>query len=92
MTHLVPQQLGGDQSHLLDDVLVGVEVEGEPGVVLLDDHSRRLLDGLGPDAAHPGGRFFCKVVVGLERGEDKEAATRRREAATVECRPPGFMK
>ena len=44
MTHLVPQRLGGDQSHLLDDVLVGVEVEGEPGTVLLDDHSRRLLD------------------------------------------------
>ena len=69
----------GDQSHLLDDALVGVEVKVELGVVLLDDHSHRLLDGIGPDAAHPGGRFFCKVVVGLERGEDKEAATRRRE-------------
>ena len=56
----------GDQSHLLDDALVGVEVEGELGVVLLDDHPRRLLDGLSPDAAHPGGRFFCKVVVDSE--------------------------
>ena len=79
MTHLVPQRLGRVQRHLLDDALVGVEVKVELGVVLLDDHSRRLLDGLGPDAAHPGGRFFCKVVVGSNDSNTEDRMTREIE-------------
>ena len=46
---LVPQFLGGDDGDLLTYPLVGVEVEGETGVVLLDDDPSGLLDGLGPD-------------------------------------------
>jgi hypothetical protein len=49
--NLVPQALGLDDGDLLADTLVGGEVEGEAGVVLLDDLARGLLDGLGADAA-----------------------------------------
>jgi len=49
---LVPQRLGGNESNLLDDPLVDIEVKGELGVVLLDDESRSLLNRLGPDTAH----------------------------------------
>ncbi len=50
--NLVPQRLGGDESHFLDDTLVGVEVQGELGVVLLNDDPGGLLNGLGADATH----------------------------------------
>ena len=50
--YLVAERLGGDDGNLLDDPLVGVEVEGELRVILLDDDSSSLLDGLGSDTAH----------------------------------------
>ena len=50
--NLVTERLGGDKSHFLDDPLVGVEVEGQLSVVLLDDHPSCLLDSLRPDASH----------------------------------------
>ena len=50
--NLIPQRLGGDESHFLDDALVGVEVQGELRVVLLNDDPGGLLDGLGADATH----------------------------------------
>ena len=43
-------RLSGDDRDLLADALVGLEVEGEARVVLLDDHTRRLLDSLSADA------------------------------------------
>jgi len=49
---LVPQALRGDQRHLRADPLVGVEVERQTRVVLLDNHARGLLHGLRADAAH----------------------------------------
>ena len=49
---LVPQRLGRDQGDLLNDFLVGVEVKGELGVVLLNDDLGGLLDGLGTDTTH----------------------------------------
>ena len=49
---LVPQRLGRDQGDLLNDLLVGVEVKGELGVVLLNDDLGGLLDGLGTDTTH----------------------------------------
>ena len=52
INYLVAERLGGDDSDLLDDPLVGVEVQGQLGVVFLDDDSSSLLDGLGSDAAH----------------------------------------
>ena len=50
--YLVAERLGGDDGDLLDDPLVGVEVEGQLGVVLLDDDTSCLLDSLGSDTAH----------------------------------------
>lgn len=52
--NLVPQRLSGDEGHFLDDPLVGVEVQGQLSVVLLDDDPGGLLDGLGADATHLG--------------------------------------
>ena len=50
--YLVTEGLGGDDRDLLNDPLVGVEVQGQLGVVFLDDDTSCLLDGLGSDAAH----------------------------------------
>jgi hypothetical protein len=44
--NLVSHSLGGDDGHLASHALVDVEVQGQSRVVLLDDHSRGLLDGL----------------------------------------------
>jgi len=51
-TDLVSERLGGDEGDLLDDALVGVEVEGELGIVLLNYDPRGLLDRLCTDSAH----------------------------------------
>ena len=53
-SNLVPRGLVRDESHFFDDPLVDVEVQGQLGVVLLDDDPGGLLDSLGADAAHPG--------------------------------------
>merc|ERR1712228_787586 len=45
-SNLVSEGLGGDEGNLVHDPLVGVEVERQLGVVLLDDESRSLLNGL----------------------------------------------
>ena len=52
--NLVPQPLGGNDGDLITDPLVGLEVEGELGVVSLNDDLGGLLDGLGSDATHFG--------------------------------------
>ena len=52
---LVPETLRGDDGDLVADSLVGLEVEGEAGVVPLDDDLGGLLDGLGTYATHVGG-------------------------------------
>ena len=49
---LVPERLGGNKSHLLDDALVDIEVQGQLGVVLLDDDLGGLLHDLGSDVTH----------------------------------------
>ncbi len=48
--NLVAQPLGLDDRHLLADALVGVEVLGQAPIVLLNDDTGSLLDGLGADA------------------------------------------
>jgi hypothetical protein len=53
--NLVAQALGGDNSDLITDTLVGLEVQGELGVVSLNDDLGGLLDGLGTNATHFGG-------------------------------------
>ena len=55
ISHLVPQPLGRDNSDLIADALVGLEVESELGVVALDDDLCRFLDCLGTNATHVGG-------------------------------------
>lgn len=50
--YLVAQPLAGNDSNLIADALVGLEVEGEARVVALDDDLGRLLDRLSPDATH----------------------------------------
>lgn len=48
--NLVSHSLGRNDSDLAGDLLVGVEVMGQLRVVLLDDDSGRLLDGLSSDS------------------------------------------
>jgi hypothetical protein len=50
--HLVAQPLRRQDGHLLEHLLVGVEVERHPRVVLLDHLPRGLLHRLGPHATH----------------------------------------
>lgn len=45
----VTQGLGGNDGHLLADALVGVEIQSQSGVVLLNDDLGGLLDGLCPN-------------------------------------------
>ena len=49
---LVAHGLGGDESNLSADTLVGVEIESEARIVLLDDSACSLLDGLYANATH----------------------------------------
>ena len=53
--NLVAKTLGGDDGDLIADTLVGLEVEGETGVVPLDDDLGGLLDGFRANATHFGG-------------------------------------
>lgn len=48
--NLVSESLGGDDSDLIGNTLVGLEVESETGVVLLDESTRSSLDGLGSNS------------------------------------------
>lgn len=50
--YLVAQALAGNDSNLIADALVGLEVESETRVVALNDDLGRLLDSLSPDATH----------------------------------------
>ena len=45
-SYLVAKTLGGDDGDFIADALVGLEVEGEFGVVAFDDDFGRLFDGL----------------------------------------------
>lgn len=55
VANLVAQALGGDDGNLIADALVGLEVQGETGVVPLNDDLGGLLDSLGANATHFGG-------------------------------------
>ncbi len=57
---LVAHTLGGDHSDLVTDALVGVEIEGEAGVVLLHDDAGGTLYGLGADSHIVS--FFCYQI------------------------------
>eukprot|EP00970_Alexandrium_tamarense_P004561 scaffold766_cov210-Alexandrium_tamarense.AAC.10 len=49
-SNLVAHAFGGGDGDFVNDTLVGVEVEGEAGVVLLDDGTCGFLDGFGADS------------------------------------------
>ena len=51
-SNLVSHLLGLDDSDIVDDTLVVVEVLGQLSVVLLDDSSGSSLDGLGSNSTH----------------------------------------
>jgi hypothetical protein len=53
--NLVAQALGGNDSDLITDTLVGLEIERKPWVISLDHNLGGLLDGLGTNATHFGG-------------------------------------
>lgn len=55
LAYLVPQPLAGDDGNLIAYPLVGLEVEGELGVVALNDDLGGLLDRLRANATHVGG-------------------------------------
>jgi len=61
--YLVAQALGGDDGDFIADSLVGLEVEGQLGIVPLNDDLGGLLDCLGANATH-----FGDLVSGLESG------------------------
>ena len=46
----VTHAFGGGDGDLIDDAFVGVEVEGQTGVVLLHDGAGGLFDGFGADS------------------------------------------
>lgn len=54
-TYLVAQTLGSDDSNLIADPLVGLEVQSQLGIVSLNDDLGGLLNGLGTNATHFGG-------------------------------------
>lgn len=59
-SHLVAKTLGGNDGDLITDTLVGLEVEGQLGVVTLDDDLSGALDCLGTDATHFGGCWLAE--------------------------------
>ena len=63
-SYLVAETLGGNDGNLIADSLVGLEIEGQLGVVTLNDDLGGLLDGLGTNATHD-----CGFEIGTEGGE-----------------------
>lgn len=55
-SNLVAHAFGGGDGDFVNDTLVGVEVEGEAGVILLDDGTCGFLDGFGADSLFCAGR------------------------------------
>ena len=73
-SNLFAKTLGGDVSILTGKTLVGLEVQGELGVVPLNDDLGGLLDSLRANATHVGGVVCCCVVEGFQLvvGEERE--------------------
>lgn len=52
--YLVPQPLAGNDGDLIAELLVDLKVEGELGIVPLNDNLSGPLNGLSPNATHVG--------------------------------------
>ena len=61
-THLIAKTLRGNDGDFIANALVGFEVEGEFGVVSLDNDLGRFLDCFRPDATHCGGSERCAAL------------------------------
>jgi len=69
---LVAHGLGRNESNLSADTLVGVEVESKTRIVLLDDGTSSLLDGLYTHATH----FLCFLIcAGIKKRKQKNPNT-----------------
>jgi hypothetical protein len=66
-SNLVTHTLGGGDGNLINKTLVGVEVESKTGVVLLDDSTCGLLDGLGADSLYNCKKSIIKEGNGGEK-------------------------
>ena len=84
---LVSHALGRGDGDLVDETLVGVEVEREPRVVLLDDGPRGLLHGLGADSLWAGAARNDERQGVLSQAVKRESETykRTRPAAGNPC-------
>lgn len=60
-SYLVPQPLACNNGDLITNAFVCLKVEGELGVVALNDDLGRLFDRLCPYATHCGGCWFWKT-------------------------------
>ena len=62
LSYLVAETLGSNDSDLIANSLVGLEVEGQLWVVTLNDDLGGLLDSLGTNATHDCGlsRLICR--------------------------------
>jgi hypothetical protein len=75
-SHLVAEALGSDDSDLITDTLVGLEVECELGIVALNDDLSGLLDGLGTNATHFGGIRLVRTLGEVARSRCCEISYR----------------
>jgi len=87
---LVAKALGGDDGDILGDALVGVEVERQARVVLLDDDAGRLKIAEGGDATSEGdcgidARVLREAPV-LFRPRRRKTDAGRRPEGTLRCR------
>jgi hypothetical protein len=68
-SNLVAETLRGNDCNLIADSLVGLEIEGQLGVVSLNDDLGGLLDGLGTNAAHNCGcEGLSKLKLSMSSG------------------------
>jgi hypothetical protein len=67
-SYLVAETLRGDDGDLIADSLVGLEVQGQLGVVPLNDDLGGLLNRLGTNATHDCGCgiWCCRAVFGCD--------------------------
>lgn len=66
--YLVAEALGGNNGDLIADALVGLEVQGELGVVPLNDDLGGLLDSLGTNATHFDGVVGLWLISSVRKG------------------------
>eukprot|EP00277_Geminigera_cryophila_P014752 CAMPEP_0179455428 /NCGR_PEP_ID=MMETSP0799-20121207/39392_1 /TAXON_ID=46947 /ORGANISM="Geminigera cryophila, Strain CCMP2564" /LENGTH=213 /DNA_ID=CAMNT_0021254497 /DNA_START=343 /DNA_END=984 /DNA_ORIENTATION=+ len=61
-SNLVAKALGRDDGNILSDLLVGLEIMSQTGVVLLDENTCCLLDGLGANATLDWQDFVLQLL------------------------------